>query len=256
MSKPPLSQLTIVITRPKKQAGPLAERVRQAGGDVILFPVIEIHDPTDTLTLDQRIAQLTNYDLVIFISPTAVMRGMARIGHALPPGLRIAAIGKGSVRALKEHGIDPVIAPTVHYDSEALLDLPEMQQMQDTRVVIFRGEGGRELLADTLRQRGAIVDYAECYRRVRPDASAAEWVQRGLNNEIHGLVVTSAEGLRNLVDMVGETGASWLRAVPVFVTHPNIKQAGIKLGLTNLIVAEGGDDALLQGMIAYLAKPL
>jgi uroporphyrinogen-III synthase len=256
MSETPLAGKTIVVTRPKEQAGHLAELIRQAGGEAFLFPVIEILDPVNTQILDERIARLNDYNLAVFVSPTAVTRGMARIArrYALPPTLQVAAIGQGSARELKRLGVADIVVPNRRFDSEALLDLPEMQRMNGRRVVIFRGEGGRELLGDTLRMRGATVDYAECYRRARPAAPATELVKRGLRNEIHGLVITSAEGLRNLLDMVGESGPAWLRATPIFVTHPNIQLAGRKSGLTLMILIEGGDEALLQGIITFLAK--
>ena len=257
MNPAPLHGKTIVITRPKEQAAHLAGLIRRAGGEALVFPAIEIREVADASAVHALIDRLDDYNLAIFISPTAVARAMALISsrRTLPPKLQIAAIGQGSARELKQRGVDRVLAPTSRFDSEALLNLPEMQQISGKRVVIFRGTGGRELLAQTLRERGAKVDYAECYQRVRPDMPATELLERGARNEIHALVVTSAESLENLREMVGEQGASWLKATPVFVTHPRIEQAGRKLGLTRLIVAQGGDEGLLQGIIAYLTKP-
>lgn len=256
MSPAPLRHKTIVITRPKEQAAHLAELIHQAGGEAVIFPTIEIQDPADIKTLDARIDRLDAYDLAIFISPTAVIRAMDRISlrRNLPSNLKIAAIGQGSGRELKRRGVRDILAPTVRFDSAALLDLPDMQQMNGKHIVIFRGEGGREVLAETLRQRGALVDYAECYRRVCPGTSAQGLIQRGLQNEIHGIVVTSSEGLLNLVNMVGESGSAWLKSTPVFVSHPKIEQAGREAGLTRLFVAEGGDEAMLRGIIDYLAS--
>jgi len=257
MNPVPLLGKTIVITRPKEQAAHLAELIRQAGGEALIFPAVEIHDVADASSVHALIDQLDNYDLAIFISPTAVARAMALISmrRTLPPKLQIAAIGQGSARELKQRGVDRVLTPASRFDSEALLELPEMQQMSAKRVVIFRGVGGRDLLAETLRQRGAKVDYAECYQRARPDASAAELLGRGARNEIQAMVVTSAESLKNLYEMVGEQGAAWLRTTPVFVPHSKIELAGRRLGLTRLIVAPGGDEGLLQGIIGYLTKP-
>jgi uroporphyrinogen-III synthase len=257
MNPAPLRGKTIVITRPKEQAAHLAALIRQAGGEALIFPAVEIRDLADNAAVSALIDRLDDYHLAIFISPTAVARAMALVAarRALPPKLQIAAIGQGSVRALKQHGVKNVLAPASRSDSEALLDLPEMQQMSSKRVLIFRGEGGRELLAATLRQRGATVDYAECYRRVRPDTPPTELLVRGARNEIQAMVVTSAEGLSNLYEMLGEQGAAWLKATPVFVPHPRIEQAGRALGLTRLIVAQDGDEGLLQGIIAYLTKP-
>jgi uroporphyrinogen-III synthase len=256
MSQAPLRHKTIVITRPKEQSTHLAELIQRSGGETMIFPTIAIQEPTDLQALNERIDRLQDYDLAIFISPTAVGRALNHIfgRRMLPPTLQIAAIGQGSARELRQRGVNDVIAPTLRFDSEALLDLPEMQHVSGKRILIFRGEGGRELLAKALKQRGASVDYAECYRRVRPVASTEELVQRGLRNEIHGIVATSSEGLHNLVEMLGDQGAAWLKSTPVFVSHPKIEQAGRKAGLTRLVVAEGGDEAMQQGIIAYMAR--
>src|SRR6185295_12379471 len=99
-----------------------------------------------------------------------------------------------------------VIAPQSGADSEALLAAPELADVTGKRVLIVRGEGGRALLGNMLAARGATVNYAECYRRVRPVADAApliaDW-QRGL---IHAVTVSSAEGLDNLLAMTGSEG--------------------------------------------------
>jgi uroporphyrinogen-III synthase len=257
MNPTPLRGKTIVITRPREQAAHLAELIRQAGGEALIFPAVEIRDLADTTTVQELIDRLDDYDLAIFISPTAVARAMALISdrRSLPPSLQIAAIGQGSARELEQRGVEKVLAPTGRSDSEALLELPEMLQLSGKRVVIFRGMGGRELLADTLRQRGAIVDYAECYQRVRPDTLPTELLERGARDQIQALVVTSAEGLNNLYEMLGEQGGAWLKSTPVFVPHRRIEQAGRALGLARLIVTQGGDEGLLQGIIAYLAQP-
>ncbi|HYP67956.1 MAG TPA: uroporphyrinogen-III synthase [Thiobacillaceae bacterium] len=257
MNPAPLLGKTIVITRPKEQAGRLAGLIREAGGEALIFPAVEIRDLADASAVNALIDRLDDFNLAIFISPTAVVRGMALISSRrnLPPELQIAAVGQGSARELKQRGVANVLAPTTRFDSEALLDLPGMQQMSGKRVVIFRGAGGRELLATTLRQRGATVDYAECYRRTRPATRPAELLERGARDEIHALVATSAESVKNLCEMVGEQGASWLRNTPVFVPHAAIEQAGRKLGLTRLIVAQGDDEGLLQAIIAHLTRP-
>ncbi len=257
MNPTPLLGKTVVITRPREQAAHLAGLIRQAGGEALIFPAVEIRDLVDTSAVNALIDRLDEYELAVFISPTAVARAMALISarRALPATLQIAAIGQGSARELKQRGVEKVLVPTGRFDSEALLDLAEMQQVNGKRVVIFRGSGGRELLADTLRQRGAIVEYAECYQRVRPDTLPTELLERGARDQIQALVITSAEGLNNLYEMAGEQGANWLKRTPMFVPHPKIEQAGRALGLTRLIVTQDGDEGVAQGIIAYLAQP-
>lgn len=243
--RPPLSGKRILVTRPADQAKNLGALIQAADGEPVLFPAIEIIEPADTRRLDVLIENLRSFDLAIFISPTAVKHAFQRI-PAWPETLPAAAIGQGSARALSNAGVQPVIAPAEGGDSEALLALPEMQQMSGKRILIFRGEGGRELLADTLRQRGAEVEYAECYRRARPQTDIAPLLQQRFD----AVVVTSREGLQNLHEMLG---ASWpaLQAMPFFVPHERIAEAAGRLGIQQAIVTTGGDEGCVQAMARF-----
>lgn len=245
----------IVVTRPAQQAGALAEMIEQAGGRVLLFPVLEILDAPDLRPLHDLANRLDEFDLAVFISPNAVAKAMNLITarRALPAGLQIAAIGRGSVKALAQFGVTQVISPSRRFDSEALLALPEFARMSGRRVVIFRGDGGRELLADTLTARGARVEYAECYRRRRPDADCAPLLKAWARNELHAIVVTSSEGLRNLFDMIGKLGQSWLRTTPLVVPHARIAQTASGLGLASVIVTAAEDAGIFAGLCAYFA---
>ncbi|KAF4530946.1 hypothetical protein B566_EDAN018980, partial [Ephemera danica] len=145
--------------------------------------------------LHNMIARLDTFDLAVFVSPNAVHRVMPLITKAevLPAQLQFAVVGKGSARALQEYGIRESIVPSSRSDSEALLELDAFRQMQGKRVVIFRGDTGRELLGETLTQRGAVVEYVACYRRVRPQTDLAALLASQAN-EIHAVIVTSSCG--------------------------------------------------------------
>ena len=258
----PFAGLNIVVTRPVHQAGELAAGIRAAGGNPILFPVLEIRDVQDQRPLLDLIARLDQFDLAIFISPNAVNKAMQLIGGkwplpTLPLGLKIATIGEGGVRELQKFGITEVIAPTERFDSEALLALAELQQLTGKRVVIFRGEGGRELLGNELIKRGATLEYAVCYRRNKPGTdvhAVAALLQAWERGELHAITVTSSEGLRNLFNMLGEPGQPWLKQTPVFVPHERIAQVGRELGLARVIVTTIGDEGLLGGLQEYFQK--
>lgn len=249
----PLTGINILVTRPVHQAGNLAAAIRAAGGTPVLFPVLEISDVKDPRPLLDLIARLDEFDLAIFISPNAVNKAMNLIltKRALPPRLRIATVGQSSAKELKQFGVSEVIAPTTHFDSEALLDMAELQQIEGQRVVIFRGDGGRELLGDTLVKRGATVKYAECYCRVRPNTDIAPLLQAWASNAMHAIVASSSEGLRNLFDMVGNSGQSRLRKTPLFVSHERMAKIAKKLGFIDVILTAAGDEGLLQGLSDY-----
>lgn len=251
----PLAGRGIVVTRPAAQAGPLAELIRSAGGRPILFPVLEILDSADLVPLVDAIDRLDRFDLAIFISPNAVLRAMNQIvaRRAWPAALRAAAVGKGSVKELKRFGITGVLVPARSFDSEGLLALPELQQIGGWRVVIFRGDGGRELLGDTLAARGASVEYVECYRRARPRADAAPLLRAWARNEVDAVTITSSEGLRNLFEMVGKLGQSWLRRTPLLAPHPRIAAAARELGCREVVETGPGDDGLMAALLRLFA---
>lgn len=245
----PLTGLKIIVTRPREQAIQLSRRIEQAGGVPLLFPLLDIAPAADPQKLDNQVSRLGSFHLAIFISPNAVSYGMAaiRAAGAIPAGLKFAAVGQGSARALRELGVPEIIAPSERFDSEALLALPELQRMQDRRVVIFRGNGGRELLGDTLKTRGAEVEYAECYVRTKPALDLAGL----LKAEADALTVTSSEALSYLWEMADESARRALSGLPLFVPHERIAEAARALGWRTVVATGAGDEGLLAGLTAW-----
>lgn len=249
----PLQGMGIVVTRPAHQARHLAQLIEGAGGEAILFPVLEILDTADVHPLNALIAQLDTFDVAIFISPNAVSKAMnlIRAQRELPAHLSIAAIGRGSKKELERCGVQQVIMPPRQFDSEGLLELPQFQDMSGKRVVIFRGEGGREMLGDSLTARGAQVEYAECYRRGKPDIDAAPLLHRWARGEVQAVTVTSSETLHNLFDLLGKLGQQWLKKTPLFAPHARIAAAARNLGLEQVTETPAGDDGLWMGIIEW-----
>ena len=245
----PLAGLNIVVTRPREQAAQLAQRIEQAGGNAILFPLLEISPVADPQPLLKLVARLSEFNLAIFISPNAVRYGMdaVRAAGTLSAQLIIATVGQGSAKALRDLGVQETIAPQGRFDSEALLALPELQNVNGWRVVIFRGNGGRELLGDTLKMRGATVEYAECYQRAKPQQDGAALFAASP----HAVIVTSSEALGYLWDMLDESGRMRLTNVSLFVPHARIAEAAQRLGWHNVIPTAGGDDGLFSGLVAW-----
>jgi len=256
MSAGPLSGRGVVITRPREHAEGLAGRIRAAGGNAILFPTIEIAPPTSADALSGVIERLEMFDLAIFISPTAVLRGHGLVSakRAWPENLRVAAVGTGTAETLGEHGFGEVISPSGGADSEALAALPELRDLRGRSVVVFRGQGGRDWLRRELEARGARVEYAECYRRARPAADASGLLARWQAGGVEAVSITSAEGLANFFEMLGPTGGGYLRATAVFVPHPRIELAAHKLGVREIVVTGPGDDRTVAEMTAFFAR--
>jgi len=251
----PLAGRHIVVTRPAEQSRLLAVALTDAGASPVLFPVLAIADIEDVAPLIAIGERLDSFDLAIFISANAVNKALNVITawHPWPSSLAVATIGKSSERELGAFGIADVIAPRERFDSEALLELPQMQDMAGKKVVIFRGDGGRELLGDTLKARGAQVDYVACYRRSKPSLDAAPLLKLWAKGELDAVTATSSEGLRNLFAMVGSLGQTWLRNTPLFVPHSRIAEEARRLGLLRVIETEPGDDGLVAALIRYFS---
>ncbi len=256
MSPPGLAGRRIVLTRPAGQVGHLAELVRAAGGEPLLFPALEILDAANLQPLFLLMDRLETFDLAIFISANAVNKALALVQsrRRWPQELRVAAVGRASERALQRHGFEAVIVPQQGFDSEALLALPELKQVAGKRVLIFRGEGGRELLAQTLARRGAAVEYAECYRRGLPRIDPAPLIASWEQGRLDAFTATSGEALANLFELLGAAGRQCLQATPLFVPHERIAAAARALGVSTVVLTGPGDEGLVAGAAAFFAR--
>lgn len=244
----------IVVTRPRAQASNLADLIVGEGGEALLFPLLEIAPATDPAPLQAAIVALDSCSLAIFVSPNAVACSLPVLlaGGAWPPGLRTVAIGPGTVASLASYGVVDTLAPVARFDSEAVLELPELQStaVAGRRVQIFRGNGGRELLVDTLRERGAEVDCVSCYQRIKP-ATAAPLVALWQRDQLDALTISSSEGLRNLIDLLDQRARAFLSRTPVFVPHPRIAELAKALVLQRVILSGATDAGIMAALCAH-----
>lgn len=250
-----LKGMGIAVSRPVAQATKLNALIRENDGEAISFPLIDIVPLQDYSVFDNTIKALETTDLAIFISSNAVQNGMPRVltqFGKLPTGLKFAAIGPVTASELMQMGAQQVLIPKNRFDSESLLSLPEMQAMQDKKVMIFRGIGGREMLADTLQARGAKVTFAECYRRINPQTNCLLLARLWQNQQLHAIVVTSSEAMRNLLDMTHHGNDDWIRHIKICVNHARIAEEAV--GLQVSVADAPGDAAMLTCLRTALSK--
>ena len=253
MPRNSLSGKTILVTRPAHQAEPLCRLIEAAGGTPLRLPALQIHDNSHAPDLEHRLAQLSRYQIAIFISPNAVSFGLDAIERCggMVDSLMLASVGKGSARALQQRlGRQPDLIPQGSYDSEALLALEPLHHVSGKHILIVRGVGGRELLAETLRQRGAIVDYAEVYRRETPPVPAdSDWLEK---TDI--ITVTSGEALQNLLAMTPPALHDKLFSKPLVVISQRCAELARQLGFVQqpLITALVGDEAIVETLINWV----
>jgi len=248
----------VLVSRPTHQAEGLARLIEQAGGKAWRFPGITIAPPEDPAAVATTLKEIDQFDIAVFVSPNAVKNGLDALGgDGLPPGLKIAVVGKGSARALEQAlGRGPDLCPEGRYDSEALLALPEMRgDVAGRRVLIIRGNGGRELLGDTLRERGGEVRYAEVYRRTAPRWPADELAGLLRAKRIHIVTATSTEALANLVKRLGPH-AGLLLELPLVVVTERMVEPARRLGFWGdvLVSERASDEAVMESVMTWAKR--
>lgn len=249
-----LDKLCIMVTRPIAQADHLCRLIKQYGGSPFIFPVLEISDPPDTTRLFEIIHRLDDFDLAIFISANAVNQAIKYIKlcrRQIPAKLKLATIGEASACALQNLlGREPDVCPKTQFNSEALLAMGAMQEVADLSIVIFRGEGGRGYLGDTLRQRGAKVEYASVYRRSQPKANLDTLRKQLASGGVHVITITSGEGIHNLCNMLGEEQQHWLRNTQLVVVNQRLVALVQELGFIKpaIVAATASDDDIVEAI--------
>lgn len=254
MTTAPLRNCTIIVTRPVAQAGKLISKLENLGANVIHFPVIAISAADNHQQLLSQAKTLGSYDIAIFISRNAAIYGSELIKQAgdWPPNTQIAAIGVGTVQQLQAQGLSTDIVASGVANSENLLSTQAMNTVKGKRVAIFRGNGGREKLADSLRNRGAVVDYIECYERKRPKINHDILTRLWDKNTLHGIILTSAESLDNLYKMVKKDDLARLNTTPIYVISSTMVELCSKLGykLAPIQMASARDDDVIEAVLA------
>lgn len=244
---PPLTDLTVLVTRPAAQCALLCEEIVRQGGSAIPFPALEI----EPLAI-ASVAAPVEFDLVVFVSVNAVEHGALHISKG--SRTRIAAIGRATAAALAAAKLAADIVPEADFTSEALLAHPQLQLASGARVLIVHGAGGRELLKETFVAQGMAVETLEVYRRVRPEVDAARVAEveaRWADEGIDIVTATSIETLQNLQAMLTERGRQLLSSTALLVPSRRIVAAAVGAGLRgDAIIAAGADDASMIGALA------
>lgn len=235
-----LNGLKVLVTRPEPQAQPLCDLITAAGGVAIALPVLDI---VPILPWDESKLNLAEQEMIIFVSRNAVILFKANLPTNLADNLQWVAVGPGTAATMDDCGFRVDIQPPPPSGSESLLTMSEFNDVQDKKIVIARGIGGRELLADTLLARGAEVSYLNIYRRGLPDRSTLEIEQAKTADCI---VVTSVAGLNNLCQLID---SQYLISKWLIVVSERIRQHALMLGFQRCMVATDADDAAVMQQV-------
>lgn len=235
----------VLLTRPAEESTALAASLFEVGIYSSSLPLLETRALPVTPEQQAVFCALQRYCAVIVVSKPAARLALQQLGPALP-AMPWFSVGAATAQILAEHGLD-VHYPATGDDSEALLQLPALREaiaQPGARVLILRGEGGREWLAERLREQGASVDYLELYRRFLPAYETGTLMQRIQLERLNGLVVSSGQGFLHLQALAGP---DWPQVVqlPLFVPSPRVYEMARAAGAEKVVDCRGASAAAL-----------
>jgi uroporphyrinogen-III synthase len=246
----------VILTRPLAQAEPLASRIRALGREVEVLPLLEITPLPDQAPLSAALAGLASYQLAAFVSPNAIDAAFAHI-TAWPEALQAAVVGEGSRQALIAKGVpaSQIASPAdpARSDTEHLLQALDLRALRGARVLIVRGESGRELMADAFRAAGAEVTILPAYRRAIPLLTPALAARlSALADEGADWIITSSEALRGLAGLLNQlnklTIVATMQHHHLIVPHSRIAETARELGFQNVTLTGSGDERVLAAL--------
>ncbi len=254
----------VVITRPTAQAVTLVAQVEALKREVVLFPLLEIQPLLDSSLLQATLEDLNTYSMVVFISPNAIDASFSELHrrhdkYTWPNTVAIGVMGEGSRAALVKHGISDANATIIspndveRTDSETFLASLDATAWHDKKILIVRGENGREFLAQALQTMGAQVQQVAAYRRLIPAFDRAFCSQlQNLLVTPHDWIVTSSEALRVLMQRLVEIGnirdVAKMQRQKIIVPHRRIAETAQQLGFLNITLTGSGDERLLAAL--------
>ncbi len=240
-----LNSLKVLVTRPEQQARQLCRLIAAAGGQPFAFPVITIK-PIPAQNWNR--IPLIEYDMIIFVSQYAALYFVAGLHQPLATSARLIAVGPATANAMYGAGLSVDIMPLGVAGSESLLTMPEFNNIGGKKIAIVRGQGGRELLAYQLIQRGAKINYIEVYQRHMTTPANADIAQAKMADCV---IITSGSGLDNLCVL---TNYANLKRKWLIVVSERIKQYAVKLGFSKILVSYDASDTAVMQQINILGN--
>lgn len=253
----------LLLTRPQAESQALAATLAEVGIFSRSLPMLDIEVLEEAPGQHAAVQGLDRYSALVVVSKPAarlLIDLLLRYGKCPPPSQRWFSVGAATAGVLDGYLVPQGLAaiyPAFGDDSEALLALPMLDEALNVsapRVLIVRGEGGRELLADSLRQRGVQVDFLELYRRVLPQYPAGAALELVQAEQLNALLVSSGQGLLNLRE---HAGAAWARLarLPLLVPSPRVAEMARAAGAEQVIDCRGASAAAVLAALQDHAAP-
>ncbi|MHC8307965.1 uroporphyrinogen-III synthase [Pseudomonas sp. PB3P13] len=249
----------LLLTRPAQESAVLGSILAEAGIFSSSLPLMETHPLAVSATMREVVEHLERYCAVIVVSKPAARIALALVAElgAQVPAVQWFSVGAATAQILENQGLT-VCFPAEGDDSEALLEMSELREAvakSGSRVLILRGEGGRELLAERLRELGANVDYLELYRRELPQYAPTTLPERIEAERLNGLVVSSGQGFEHLHQLAGD---AWprLAQLPLFVPSPRVAELARAAGAQTVVDCRGASATALLTALREHPEPV
>jgi uroporphyrinogen-III synthase len=249
-------QYNILVTRPRHQAESLCNLIEQQGWNAIRLPTLDIVAAKKE-QIRHQFETMSQYQWLIFISVNAVNFAIKANNGKIDcfKNNSIAAVGKATGKALIAAGLLVDLVPETSFNTEGLLATKEMNDVKGKSCLIIRGEGGRESLADSLRARGAKIDYLEVYQRIQPQILDSTGLIMLQQEKLNAITISSGESLNNLLKMVGQGLHDELIAIPLIVISQRLKVLAEQIGFKQITVSEKAEDAaIIETLIKSIAE--
>ena len=245
---------TVIVTRPLAQAQNICEQLERYQANIVHFPVLRITPSENADLAKKKLQDLSEYSIVIFISVNAVHYSM-NIANEINVNFKdkqLAAVGPATKKALENYDCHVSITPSNRYNSEALLEHESLQNVSSNKILIIRGQGGRELLRQELEARGACVEYAEVYQRALPEVRNPLDLSK-LSSTNTAVLIYSVESAQNLWSLCSHNEQKWLNDVTLVLGGKRLASAINTLGFAkNSIIAENpSDKAMINALTVW-----
>lgn len=245
MNRDSLQGLKVLVPRPYPQGENISNIIESHGGTAIRFPVIAITPPDNFASLDAALTELSEVDLIILVSVSAVNGLIARqraLGVAIPESVKVAAVGARTAAQCESLGMRVDFVPDQRMDSEGLLECMTRFNVKGKQIIIFRGQSGRQLLKTELEKLGAKVRHVACYQRRTTSQSMQPIIEKWICGDINIVLITSVSILESMSELLGKPNLELLKKTRVITISHRIANQCAKAGINNVVVADSPTD--------------
>lgn len=247
----PLSALRILVPRPSPQGDSVVAEIRQLGGEAVHFPVVETAMLDDFEELDMILRDIKQFALVIVVSvaaATSISKRMRALSLKIPDTSMVCSVGPITSQLLKRLGFRVDIEPESEFTSEGLLESLKDIDLSGKKVAIFRGQNGREKLAEELQRFGALVSCVTCYRRRTTERSFGQVVEVWQSKGFDVVIITSNNILDALLELLGAQYRTLIETTKALVISPRIAEYCRENGIDNIVVCRPGSAPVIDSL--------